>query len=76
MTEKELERLKEIDQVIAEGKYQDTWESLQQYEQPRWFRDAKFGISFTGACTVFWLLQMSGIPGICIFREVRSLNIM
>ena len=44
MTEKELERLKEIDQVIAEGKYQDTWESLQQYEQPRWFRDAKFGI--------------------------------
>lgn len=32
MTEKELERLKEIDQVIAEGKYQDTWESLQQYE--------------------------------------------
>lgn len=44
MTEKEVQRRKEIDQVIAEGKYQDTWESLQQYEQPRWFRDAKFGI--------------------------------
>lgn len=44
MTEKELQRLKEIDEVIASGKYQDTWESLQQYEQPRWFRDAKFGV--------------------------------
>ena len=44
MTEKELQKLKEIDEVIASGKYQDTWESLQQYEQPRWFRDAKFGV--------------------------------
>ena len=44
MTEKEIQRLEEIDQVIAKGNYQDTWESLQQYEQPRWFRDAKFGI--------------------------------
>lgn len=44
MTEKEMQKLKEIDEVIAKGTYQDTWESLQQYEQPRWFRDAKFGI--------------------------------
>ncbi|MFR8034339.1 MAG: alpha-L-fucosidase [Lachnospiraceae bacterium] len=28
-----------------------------QYEQPRWFRDAKFGIFIHWACTVFWLLQ-------------------
>jgi alpha-L-fucosidase len=26
------------------GKFQPTWESLQQYECPEWFRDAKFGI--------------------------------
>lgn len=44
MTEKEMQKLKEIDEVIAKGTYQDAWESLQQYEQPRWFRDAKFGI--------------------------------
>ena len=26
------------------GKFAPTWESLQQYEVPAWFRDAKFGI--------------------------------
>ncbi|OGX81513.1 alpha-L-fucosidase [Hymenobacter coccineus] len=26
------------------GKFQPTWESLQQYRAPEWFRDAKFGI--------------------------------
>jgi len=29
---------------MAAGKFQPTWESLQQYETPEWFRDAKFGI--------------------------------
>jgi len=29
---------------MAPGKFQPTWESLQQYEAPEWFRDAKFGI--------------------------------
>lgn len=29
---------------MADGKFQPTWESLQQYETPEWFRDAKFGI--------------------------------
>ena len=29
---------------IAPGPFQPTWESLQQYECPEWFRDAKFGI--------------------------------
>ena len=28
----------------AKGKFEPTWESLQQYETPEWFRDAKFGI--------------------------------
>ena len=36
--------LKQIDQVIARGPYQDTWASLSAHETPRWFRDAKFGI--------------------------------
>lgn len=26
------------------GRFEPTWESLQQYEVPEWFRDAKFGI--------------------------------
>jgi alpha-L-fucosidase len=29
---------------MAEGKYEPTWQSLQQHKTPEWFRDAKFGI--------------------------------
>ncbi|HEU5397044.1 MAG TPA: alpha-L-fucosidase, partial [Verrucomicrobiae bacterium] len=29
---------------VAAGKFQPTWQSLQQYQCPQWFRDAKFGI--------------------------------
>ncbi|HVZ64744.1 MAG TPA: alpha-L-fucosidase [Lacunisphaera sp.] len=29
---------------VAAGKFQPSWSSLQQYEVPAWFRDAKFGI--------------------------------
>ncbi len=36
--------LKTIDEVIAKGPYEPTWESLSVYEVPKWYRDAKFGI--------------------------------
>ena len=36
--------LAQIENVIREGPYSDTWESLSSHETPRWFRDAKFGI--------------------------------
>ena len=36
--------LKTIDEVIANGKFKDTWESLQQYKAPEWYEKAKFGI--------------------------------
>lgn len=36
--------LKTIEEVIAQGPYQATWESLSAYEVPKWYRDAKFGI--------------------------------
>ena len=36
--------LKTIDEVIANGKFKDTWESLQQYRAPEWYEKAKFGI--------------------------------
>ncbi|HKK11631.1 MAG TPA: alpha-L-fucosidase [Flavobacteriaceae bacterium] len=29
---------------IEKGKFEPTWESLQQYQTPEWFRNAKFGI--------------------------------
>jgi alpha-L-fucosidase len=33
-----------IQQVIAGGPFQATWESLKQYTVPSWYEDAKFGI--------------------------------
>lgn len=29
---------------VAKGKFEPTWQSLQQYQAPEWFRNAKFGI--------------------------------
>jgi alpha-L-fucosidase len=30
--------------LLAQDRFQPTWESLKQYQCPEWFRDAKFGI--------------------------------
>lgn len=36
--------LEKIENVILNGKYKDTWESLQQYHVPVWYEKIKFGI--------------------------------
>ncbi len=36
--------LNTIEDVIARGPYQDTWESLSRYTVPEWYKNAKFGI--------------------------------
>lgn len=36
--------LAEIDRVIAQGPYKDTWESLGSFKVPQWYQNAKFGI--------------------------------
>ena len=36
--------LTRINKVIENGKYKDTWESLQQYHVPQWYERMKFGI--------------------------------
>lgn len=36
--------LNEINEVIKKGPFTDSWGSLQQYQVPTWYRDAKFGI--------------------------------
>lgn len=38
------EDLKRIEEVIAGGPYEPTWESLTKYRVPDWYRNAKFGI--------------------------------
>lgn len=36
--------LKRVDEVNAKGSFRPDWESLQQFEVPEWYKDAKFGI--------------------------------
>ena len=36
--------LKDVDSVNAQGPFRADWESLQKYETPEWYKDAKFGI--------------------------------
>src|SRR5499427_7022285 len=38
------EILKEVDRIGHQGRFRDDWESLQQYEVPDWYKDAKFDI--------------------------------
>ncbi|NGP44285.1 alpha-L-fucosidase [Bacillaceae bacterium SIJ1] len=44
MEQKITDYLKDIDRVIQKGRFKDNWDSLSQYELPKWYRDAKFGI--------------------------------
>ena len=36
--------LKEVDSADHQGPFRPEWGSLQKYEVPEWYRDAKFGI--------------------------------
>ncbi len=36
--------LKEVDTADRQGPFRPDWESLQKYEAPEWYKDAKFGI--------------------------------
>ena len=36
--------LKKVDAIANQGPFQPDWESLQKYEAPEWYQDAKFGI--------------------------------
>lgn len=38
------EYLRKIEEVIANGPYKDTWESLSKYRVPDWYQKTKFGI--------------------------------
>jgi len=42
--EKYASPVREGNEPVAAGKFKPTWQSLQQYKTPEWFRNAKFGI--------------------------------
>lgn len=39
-----MSKINEINKVIENGKYKDTWASLHEYSVPKWYQDIKFGI--------------------------------
>lgn len=44
------EYLKKIDEVIEQGKYKDTWDSLKDIKIPEWFSKGKFGLFIHWGC--------------------------
>jgi alpha-L-fucosidase len=44
LTEGNCQTTKSSETIVDSGVFQPTWQSLQQYETPEWFRNAKFGI--------------------------------
>jgi alpha-L-fucosidase len=36
--------MRRVDQTVAQGPFQSDWQSLEAYQVPDWYRDAKFGI--------------------------------
>ncbi len=61
--------IREIDKVVAAGPFQPNWSSLEGYQIPQWYKDAKFGIFIHwGAYSVpaygsEWYPRMMYIPG-------------
>ena len=45
MTTKEY--LQQIDDVITNGKYKDSWESLSNHKTPDWYYNGKLGIFYS-----------------------------
>lgn len=59
MTTKEY--LQQIDDVITNGKYKDSWESLSNHKTPTGIIKASSEFLFTGEYTVYRLMATSGI---------------
>ena len=36
--------LRKVDRVVTQGPFRPSWDSLETYQVPRWYLDAKFGI--------------------------------
>ena len=53
--------LEQVDSADHQGPFRPDWESLQKYEVPEWYRDAKFGIFIHWAPIPSQLSEMNGI---------------
>jgi alpha-L-fucosidase len=60
---------------IATGRFTPDWASLEQYQVPKWFQDAKFGMWAHWGPNVR-RRQAIGMPEGCIKRATGNINIM
>ena len=50
----------EKNEKMQEGEFEPTWESLQNYKVPEWFRNAKFGIWALGTAMCGRVRRLDG----------------
>ena len=73
MTTKEY--LQQIDDVITNGKYKDSWESLSITKHRTGITTASSEFLFTGVFIVFLPTAVSGIQEQCMIKTAVNLNI-
>jgi alpha-L-fucosidase len=64
-----------LGEAIAKGRFTPDWASLEQYQVPKWFQDAKFGMWAHWDRNVRQK-QATGMPEGCIKKEIGNINIM
>lgn len=67
--------LKDVDSVNQQGPFRADWESLQQFEAPEWYKDAKFGIFIHWARIPFQPSAANGIRDLCMRQVATNLSI-
>ena len=72
MTTKEY--LQQIDDVITNGKYKDSWESLSNHKTPDWYYNGKLGIFIHWGIYSVPATAVSGIQEQCMIKTAVSLN--
>lgn len=72
------EYLKEIDRVIENGTYKDTWESLADHPIPQWYKDAKlgffihWGVFSVPAYSTEWYPRLMYFKGTPVYNHHRK----
>lgn len=72
MTTKEY--LQQIDDVIINGKYKDSWESLSNHKTPDWYYNGKLGIFIHWGIYSVPAYGSGGIQEQCMIKTAVSLN--
>lgn len=66
------EYLKKVDEVIANGKYKDTWESLSQYRIPDWYKNNRFGLFVHWGCYSVPAVESEWFPRQMYQKDTKS----